>query len=180
MTISVLVNTIASAIRTKLSTYLGVAIGSEHCRVMPEGLPIPTMGDWFIAVHPYRFEKRNEDAYCIRGVFITRITMTFRHNSVPYDRLGTDVVARTTPPGMLDIFEATIAGVDGNTSIVSSANTTLLKQGVESPPVVIQPVNFEPKPVRGGGPVGWLNAANLPKAAYILEAGFKSHIQIFR
>jgi hypothetical protein len=133
------------------------------------------MGKWFIAVYGGRFQRVHEESYCIRGTLTINLTMTMRTSAIPFDRQGTDLTCKTTT-GMIAIWENALAALDGNAStIVGTSNTTIGYVGVESVPVLLT-ADSEAKAVRGGGPLGWLNAENEERAAYIMEAKYKVHI----
>lgn len=172
MTIDTVLRTVASTLVTSLSS------DTSHIRVMPDAYPAPSMGKWFISVYGGRFKKIDENSYCIRGPFEFNLTMTFRVNAIPFDRQGTDLTAKATT-GTIAIFETAVRSIEGNTTIVSTTNSALGYTGLESGPILIN-ADFEAKPIRGGGPIGWLNAANQERAGFIFEASFKTYISIPR
>lgn len=172
MTIDTILRTVASTIVTALNT------DTSHVRVMPDAYPIPSMGKWFISVYGGKFKKIEENSYCIRGPFEFNLTMTFRVNAVPFDRQGTDLTAKATT-GTIAIFENAISSIESKTTLVSTVNTALGYVGLESGPILIN-ADFEAKPIRGGGPTGWLNAVNQERAGFIFEASFKTYIAIPR
>jgi hypothetical protein len=173
MVIDALLRTVADSLRTSLS------VNENYIRVMPDALPIPSMGKWFISIFGGKFRKVHDDSTCIRGSFTFNLTMTFRHSGVPRDRQGTDLTALVTT-GTIAIFEDALKSLDNNTTIVTTANTAIGYTGIESAPLLEIPIDFKAKPIRGGGTLGWLNAANNERAGFIFEASFKTHIYIQR
>lgn len=173
MVVDTLLRTVAAQLRTSLN------VDESYVRVMPDAYPIPGMGAWFISVYGGRFRKVHEESYCIRGPFHFHLTMTCRTMGVPFDKQGTDLTAKATT-GVIAIFENAIKAIENNTSIVTAANSVITYKGIESAPILNQGVDFEAKPIRGGGPTGWLNAANNPRAGFIFEAQFLTNISIQR
>lgn len=172
MTIDTILRSVASTIITELST------DTNHVKVMPDAYPIPSMGKWFISIYGGRFKKIDDNSYCIRGPFEFNLTMTFRANAIPFDRQGTDLTAKATT-GTIAIFESAISSIEGNADLVTTVNTALGYIGLETTPILTN-ADFEAKAIRGGGPTGWLNAANQDRAGFIFEASFKTHIAIQR
>ena len=172
MTIDSILRNVAALVITKISS------DSSHVRVMPDAYPAPGMGKWFISIYGGKFRKTNEDSYCIRGPFEFNMTMTFRANAIPFDRQGTDLTAKAST-GTIAIFESAVKGIESTTSLVSTVNTELGYIGLESGPILLN-ADFEAKPIRGGGPTGWLNAVNQERAGFIFEASFKTYIAIPR
>ena len=169
MVIDVLLNNIATCLRTALS------VNSSYIEVMPDKYPKPSMGKWFIAVHGGKFKKTHEQSYCIRGSLIVHLSMVHRTTPVPFDRQGTDLTAKATT-GMIAIFENAIAALDGNAAtVITTTNTTLGYKGIESIPTLLE-ADMEAHQIRGGGPLGWLKAENMERAGFLMEAKFKVYI----
>ena len=170
MVVDALLRSIADRIRTVLS------VDDSFVRVMPDAYPIPSFELWFISIYGGKFKIINDDSTCFRGPVGINLCMTCRHASIPFDKQGVELTAKATT-GIIAIWENALKAVNKSALIIAAANTAIGYNGVESVPIPTN-IDFEAKQVRGGGPVGWMNAQNQQRAGFIFESSFKVSINI--
>lgn len=70
-------------------------LDDAECEVMADGRPMPSAGEFFAAVHEGEWRadegKGDEGLHEVMGVLVT---VTLRCGSTPFDRIGTDVLAK--------------------------------------------------------------------------------------
>lgn len=69
----------------------GYGYNASTCEIMADGHPIPSMGDWFVAVH--ELASRSNADNCLNELFGFGVTVTRRISGVPFDRIGNKVMA---------------------------------------------------------------------------------------
>lgn len=113
------------ATRDHLRVGLGLPDDPLTCEVTADGRPLPMAGEVFYAVHPGG--SANSNVQNLMETYTVYVTVTRRIGQVPYDRVGTDVLAAASD-GLLALAEAARAVLHEDFALTYAA-TALLPAG---------------------------------------------------
>lgn len=81
----------------------GLAYLAQQCEVMPDGMPPPNAGEFFVAIH--EGEWTYTDIEGLDEIMGVEVTVTMRAAKVPKDRLGTNLLVGPTGKSLYDQLE---------------------------------------------------------------------------
>lgn len=121
-------------VRDRLKTALHLS--DDECEVMPDGQPIPSCGQRFVAVHEGDWNILGPGTgsdYDLDETMGVSVTVTWRIHQYPFDRLGPELLYRPGE-GADNFIRRIIAAVHHNqTGIRIAANTRIANEWGSTP-----------------------------------------------
>jgi hypothetical protein len=135
--------------RDWLRENLNVAgIGPESIEVMFDGRPSPACGDWFVALHEGEWrvdETIGQADLSLPETFGAFVTVTRKVGVAPFDRIGTDILARQWR-GLIAVCRKLIvqpSGLHMNYAHMNAWNALIGPTGVDASDVNYHPLVFQ-------------------------------------